>query len=330
MKPDWISILENTYRLELGPEMWLKGIVDAVRPWVDEGLGVAGIVYHVSPEGHLTHRLTHMTHECSAGLQSLVQTGLNGLDPAFVKRSYLSLRVGMSSEVPGWRETPTFKLGRTIGVVDAIGINGMNPGGTGCCVLAFRAKIGRLSSSRRASLTRVAVHLATAHRLRMRIGLALDAEPIARAEAIVDPRGEVQHAVGPATLRPALQALRQAVLDVEHARGKLRHQDPERALVSWKGLVAGRWTLVDHFERGGRRYLLARENEARVPGPATLSRRERQVLAYAAMGHSNKEIAYELGLAHSTVKVLFFRARAKLGTRTRAELLQEFAEQGGT
>jgi hypothetical protein len=70
--------------------------------------------------------------------------GLDGLDPEFVKRSYLGLRVGMSSEVPGWRETQTFKLAQPLGFADALGINGMNPGGTGCLLLAFRATTGRV------------------------------------------------------------------------------------------------------------------------------------------------------------------------------------------
>ncbi len=330
MTPDLVGILENTYRLEREPDAWMKGIVDAVGPCVDEGLGVGGVVYHVSAEGHLTHQVTHLTAECSTALRELVRTGLDGLDPAFVRRSYLSLRVGMSSEVRGWRETQTFKVGRTLGVTDALGINGMNPGGTGCLVLAFRATMTRLPSCQRERLTRVALHLATAHRLRMRMGIEIEADPTSRAEAIVDPSGEVQHAIGPATLRPALQALREAVVDVERARGRLRYRDPEQALVSWRGLVAGRWTLVEHFEQCGRRYLLARENKPHIPEPATLSRRERQVLAYAAMGHSNKEIAYELGIAHSTVKVLLFRAGTKLKARTRTELLERFAEHKET
>jgi DNA-binding NarL/FixJ family response regulator len=44
------------------------------------------------------------------------------------------------------------------------------------------------------------------------------------------------------------------------------------------------------------------------------------------MGHSNKEIAYELGIAHSTVKVLIFRAGTKLRARTRAELLRSIGK----
>ncbi len=327
MKPDWVGILESTYRVELADEPWMTGIMNAIRPWVDEGLGVAGIVYRVTPEGRLSHGPSHLTEQCSSELRNLVNSGLGGLDPEFVRQSYLSLRVGMSSEVPGWRETDTFKHARSVGVTDALGINGMNPGGTGCAVLAFRSEISSLPACQRERFARVAVHLATAHRLRARLGLAPGADPTSNAEAILDPGGAVKHASGAAKLRPARDALREAVASVECARGKMRFRDPDAAFESWKGLVAGRWTLVDHFERGGQRYFLARENEPRVPEPAVLSRRERQVLAYAAMGQSNKEIAYELGIAHSTVKVLLFRARTKLRAKSRDELLQAFAKR---
>jgi DNA-binding NarL/FixJ family response regulator len=42
----------------------------------------------------------------------------------------------------------------------------------------------------------------------------------------------------------------------------------------------------------------------------------------ALRGLDNKVIAYELGVAHSTVKVLLARAAFKLGCRTRRELVQ--------
>jgi len=43
-----------------------------------------------------------------------------------------------------------------------------------------------------------------------------------------------------------------------------------------------------------------------------LTLRERQVLAYAGLGHSNKVIAYELGLSTSTVSTHLARARRKM------------------
>jgi DNA-binding NarL/FixJ family response regulator len=93
------------------------------------------------------------------------------------------------------------------------------------------------------------------------------------------------------------------------------------ALSAWESLVSNRWTFVDHIEHGGRRYLLALENEAARPSLTFLSPREREVLRRAAAGAHNKAIAYDLGLSHATVRVLISRAAHKLGVRTRVELL---------
>jgi DNA-binding NarL/FixJ family response regulator len=52
----------------------------------------------------------------------------------------------------------------------------------------------------------------------------------------------------------------------------------------------------------------------RLPPPAKrLSPRERQVVDLATGGRSQKEIAFELGLADATVRVLHARAMKKLG-----------------
>jgi len=56
-----------------------------------------------------------------------------------------------------------------------------------------------------------------------------------------------------------------------------------------------------------------------------LSGRERQVLELAALRRSNKLIAYELGLAHATVRVLLSRAASKLGATSRAALVAEYS-----
>src|SRR5262249_33014012 len=114
------------------------------------------------------------------------------------------------------------------------------------------------------------------------------------------------------------------VLALEKSRGPLRQADPDAALELRKTLVGGRWSLVDRIELNGRRYILARENIPRAPGPAALSPKERQVVAYAKLGHSIKEIAYELGRSDSTVRVWFMRARRKLGVRSQRELLDSF------
>ncbi|MGD0674962.1 MAG: helix-turn-helix transcriptional regulator [Polyangiaceae bacterium] len=53
-----------------------------------------------------------------------------------------------------------------------------------------------------------------------------------------------------------------------------------------------------------------------------LTAREREVVLRALRGCANKVIAFDLGLAHSTVRVLIARAASKLGVRTREELLE--------
>lgn len=68
--------------------------------------------------------------------------------------------------------------------------------------------------------------------------------------------------------------------------------------------------------------MLACRSHLSEPDLAALSSRERQVAELARIGASNKEIAYELGLAHSTVRVLLARAATKLGAESRAALVR--------
>lgn len=60
-----------------------------------------------------------------------------------------------------------------------------------------------------------------------------------------------------------------------------------------------------------------------APDPEQLTRREREVLELVALGHSNKRIALELGIAEKTVKTHVGHLLAKLGVadRTQAALL---------
>jgi DNA-binding CsgD family transcriptional regulator len=55
--------------------------------------------------------------------------------------------------------------------------------------------------------------------------------------------------------------------------------------------------------------------------------REAQVARGAALGHSNKLIAYELGLATSTVSTLLARAIRKLRLHSRGALIRRIATE---
>jgi DNA-binding CsgD family transcriptional regulator len=79
--------------------------------------------------------------------------------------------------------------------------------------------------------------------------------------------------------------------------------------------------VVSRFQRGGVRYVVAREDRSAARASESLTAREREVVARVAAGQSTKEVAYELGIADVTVRVLLSRAAARLGVGSRAALL---------
>jgi DNA-binding NarL/FixJ family response regulator len=105
--------------------------------------------------------------------------------------------------------------------------------------------------------------------------------------------------------------------------------EPTDAITIWQAVVAGRWSLLEQFDSDGARCFVARQNHPDVPGSPALSERERQIVAHASRGFSNKHIAYELGLCSSTVAAQLTSAARKLGVSSRETLLHAFAVLGG-
>jgi DNA-binding CsgD family transcriptional regulator len=179
----------------------------------------------------------------------------------------------------------------------------------------------RVSKSRWTLLAQIATHLATGYRLHRRLHAA---DGSAAVEAVLTPNGRVEHVEAAANSDLARASLQEAVERRTWSQGQARLDHPEKAVAVWRGLVTGRWTLIDQYERDGRRYILARENTPQIRKSAALSARESQAVSLASLGRSNKLIAYELGLAPSTIRVLIARAAKKLGTRSRSELTTLF------
>lgn len=97
---------------------------------------------------------------------------------------------------------------------------------------------------------------------------------------------------------------------------RAREGDLGRGVRVLDELVAGDWTVCEHVERDGKRYLLLRRNR---PG-AALASLERSVLERTLSGHANKVIASDLGVSESAVSRALRRTIAKLGFSSRAEL----------
>ncbi|MDP9150721.1 MAG: LuxR C-terminal-related transcriptional regulator [Myxococcota bacterium] len=317
---DLIGIVEAAYRVEQSTKGWLSGIVAAAAPVIDDGYGVAAYTYDASNPSEF--RVGPMVHQgLPEGFVAPFVESLAHLDANFVLKSFRTLSCGTGSEVPGWDQDPLIEtLAERFGLRDSLSINGLNPDGHGCLLMAFLPEERKLDRPRRDLLSKLSCHLAAALRLRAKLALAEGSLPA--PEAILDRSGKVCHAEHEARSKASRSQLRESALAISKARGPLRGRDPAEAIEEWRGLIAARWTLLEVSESDGRTYLVARQNEPRTCGPAALTEREQQVAALAALGHGNKLIAYNLGISHSTVRVLMARAAAKLGAGSRKELLR--------
>lgn len=167
---------------------------------------------------------------------------------------------------------------------------------------------------------RFAAHLGAALRLRrMKAAPSPDSAP-----AVLLPNGRLEHACRDAIAAQA--PLGRAAKAIDRARGKLRRLDPEAAAALWRTMVRGEWSLVDWYDHDGKRFLLAQENRIPSRPMDMLTPREEQVVACAAMGHSNKLIAYDLGISTGSVAVLLGRAARKVGVSGRVALVRAFKE----
>lgn len=325
MKGDVLSVVEAAYRVELPEEEWVAGIMKAARPLIDVGLGVYAYLYDASDSAKLGVRTFSFDGQREDFQVEKLLGVLAQTPKEYVEQSWRARACGYASEVPGYEDLAALDdYFRPNGIEDIFAVSGCDPTGQGCYIGAGRPRIAKLAARERATWERVSAHLAASFRLRRALGTSSPFEraPVLNgAEAVLTPAGKMEHAEAAASETHARDALRDAVRRMDRARGKMRRSDPGNAIEEWRGLVAARWSLVEHFETDGRRYLVARRNDPDAGGPDALTRRERQVLGYAALGHSNKLIAYELGVSPSTVGVLFLRAARKLKAKGRAEVI---------
>jgi DNA-binding CsgD family transcriptional regulator len=314
-----VELVEAIYAVEEPVDGWLRGVLEAARPVLDRGEGIGGVAYDLSDQAKVRVFALDGIGITPEWLQAGVAMHQSDEIRATMHQTYRKV-VGTNRDVRDPRARAiTQAWFERYGYADDLVVSGYNASGIGCALHAFSRKAYRFTRRDRELFARVALHLAAGSRLLHRLS-SRETEGEPKIEAVLDPEGKVHDASAPAKSKDARAHLAAAVRRREWARGPAR-ADPARALPAWKGLVAQRWSLVDQFESDGRRYVLARENEPSTRGPRNLSARERQVASLAALGRTNKEIAYELGLAHATVRVLLSRAAAKLGARTRRELV---------
>jgi DNA-binding CsgD family transcriptional regulator len=328
VKTDTISIVEAAYDLQGDTRAWLSRLLDHVAPKLDRGLGVGVSVYGpgVRPEEALVD-----TRGVDASRRDAAKVMITAY-PDLFRRLMLepgpacttaAEKMGLTEEqTRSWR--PYVEFVHSVGIRDYVAVVSRDASGYAVFFSAASPDGRRPTRYDRALWNRIATHISAGARLSRASPGLQPGDVAAGAEAVLSPSGAIAHAEPQAQGAGSREAIRRAARAIDRARSKARGNDDE-ALDLWLGLVSGRWSLVDRFDTDGRRFLVACRNDPQVNDPRALTLRERQVLAYSAMGHPLKLIAYSLGLSVSTVSARRTQAMRKLGLRTQADVVGLFA-----
>ncbi len=309
-----LEFLEAAYAWHLPEEEWLARLADATTRVWGQPRWACGFTY----DGSDVFDFRVSTPVVRGGppeIAALVFRGMSQQTPEFLARNLRSVSLGFGRPLGAVSDESDQVLSR-LETVDFFGLNGLDSSARGCFI-GLGTERAAMTADEVLVFQRLAQHLSSAYRIRRRLA-ELEQQPLVHWEALLNPDGQLLEARGEAEPADARQALRQATRRIDGIR-RSRQREPT---AGWHPRIRGRWTLIDAFDRGGERYIVARENQTTPAGLATLTTREQQVIASAACGRSNKEIAYELGLSHATVRVLFARACRRLGARTRRELFE--------
>jgi len=319
---DPLRILEAIYTFDNDDASWLKSLVDALEPYAWKG-GLAAYttmlgerpaiatvenrtrmptaLIHLMPKVFPTPLFRHLHNPIPLSFSNEVWPVVGS---AFGVPQFSSEWSKSFGVPPGWAF-----CGGDLDVKTALVVFHCHPGDAP-------------TPADRAVLDQLSAHLGSVIRLR-RLIAPEPAASDASVGAVLSPEGSVLHAEGDERSESDRASLIDAVRRTEKA--KLRRATTEERLEVWTALVEGRWSLLENTERDGKRLLLAYRNAPTASPIRGLTSRERVVAQYAALGHSLKFIAYELGISIATAGLDLENATRKLGLTNRAQLIQFFA-----
>ncbi len=322
--PRFYELIEYIYRLDVEPRKWQMRLAEEIRHRLPDGPGILSYEFDIRKPG----KSTRLGRVISVGDIDGFTQKTGPVHESFDADLYRQLLEGLGSHAATIREaleklnidssafSPIEKVIKQLGFSDIWGVCSMNPNALGIVFAIPISGKQEVKDVDRYAWTKVAVHIAAAYRLQLRLRRYPDFED---AEGIFRSDGSEVHLDGPAI--DEREALGRFIQTVDKARAHDYRSGDSTTLDIWEGLLRGRWSLVDHIDSDGARFLLAIRNDPEAQAPNTLSRREAQTASYAALGHMNKEIAYELGLDVSTVASHLSNALKKLGLESRTELV---------
>lgn len=328
LRRDWISLVEASYNLELPVQAWLQTLADGAASVIEQpDVPISLFTFSVTPT---THRVLDVAVHGPSFVAEATRSTNAAATQAEIDMLYRGGFIGgtLSEQIfprsPGAREMFLEKTGGQ--VRDVFWWCGHTGRGTGVMLNASLPTEGSTSPIAGRRWSRVIAHMAAGLRLRSSLNAV---EPdSAGAEAIFDAGGKLQDARDRARSDTARARLHRAVLAVDRARTVAGRSEADTAMQEWEALVAGRWSLVDHFDTDGKRFVVAMRNDPAHPDPRGLSARERAVAEFIGLGHTSKQIGYRLGVSVSSVDNSIAQAMMKLGMGARTELAAFFSPAG--
>jgi DNA-binding CsgD family transcriptional regulator len=318
---DAVGVVEAAYDLDAEEEEWLRALAQIAG--LDAGLGMVAYVHDerlwADPVNARQQQRLYCWNASPGFLQASYGT-MRSLPAEWIRWAHACAPpVTTVAEMTGAEDNVINQRTRRLGGTDGPGVFARDAMGRCAVFQGVSSEIVRLTDAERRLWERLTVHIGAGLRLRAFLGARPTLEDPS-VEAVLDPGGRCVEARAGARARSARAALREAARLIDRARGANGRSAPEDALELWRGLTAGRWSLVDHFDSDGRRFVVARRNEPEVTDPRTLTLRQRQVAALAATGRASKLIAYTLGISDSAVSAHLREALRRLGLGSVAEL----------
>jgi len=316
-----LAVIEAIYDLSLPLDDWLRGISRAIARDLGASLGTLTTKCTRRPDSSYEALPLYVDTppEIEPGFDAVVGpvTQANSELLALAMRKPL---LGLIEAFPAWHP---YRLvcARYLEPIGGVESNALLVFDTAAHLISISPLFTRNATpaaSVRVKYSRLAAHLAAAMRLRRR----LDANPAYDPEAILDPAGRVCDAQGAARSGDALADLRAAVRARETALARSRTGEPDNAPMLWKGMVSGRWSLLDRFESDGRRFVVALANENIPKDPRALTPREEQVAQLAGLGAPNGQIGYAVGISAECVSAHLHCALRKLKCQSRRDLIR--------
>lgn len=323
---DWVGLLEAGYALDGDDDTWLANVLEHAASLSKRGFWPTIGTYHYSPQHlHLDQIATLGPAHAGDILKASLAVKTTTVNHFFRGGpAVTSLSEALYAAEP---ELAAVVRNLSDGAVhDKLVVKGLTGQDSAVILCWLFAEQVAPTPQERHRWQCVASHLGAGLRLRRWArDLDIDSPPV---EAVLDAGGKVHDARAGAISRSARDSLRDAVCRLDKLRTDHGRSDPDTALPAWEGLLRGRWSLVDHFDTDGRRFVLALKNDPSFPDPRGLTERERQVSEFLGQGHAVKAISYMLGISRSAVNNCTTRAMHKLGLGSLAELAAFFAPSG--